>query len=165
MEYFSAFPKIDYNGYTITDISKRVNFIQRIKDNATLYQYHILQDGQRPEDIALQYYNDVKLFWIVCFVNDIVDPFYDWLLTEPQLFIYVSAKYGAENVYTVHHYEAIDGSDLPLGTWVDFGTPFSESITNLAYEISLNEAKRNIKILRPVYVQQVISEFISELGQ
>ena len=165
MEFFNAFPKIKYNGMMISDISKRIDFIRRVKDNATVYQYHILQDGQRPEDVALQYYQDVKLFWIVLFLNDIVDPFYGWLLTDSQLHTYVQNKYGVENVFAVHHYETIEGSDLGIGIWVNFGTPFCEAVTNMAYEQEQNEAKRRIKVLRPVYVQQVVSEFISELGQ
>lgn len=152
--YFLSFPKIVYDGRTITDITKRADFLDRIKKNASLFAYVILKDGDRPEDIAYEYYNDVDLYWIVLFLNEVVDPYKDWLLSSDRLTDHVKAKYGVENVNAIHHYELADG------TWASIGTPFIvKTVSNYDYELSLNEKKRKIKLLKPAYLEQVITEY------
>lgn len=163
MDYFSAFPKITYNGTTITDITIRLDFIQRIKSNLALFEYVQLQDGQRPEDIANIYYSDPSLYWIILYINSVIDPYYGWLLTDSQLFEYVKNKYGVDKVNSVNHYETTTQSDLGAGVWVNLGTPFCDPVTNMEYEQDLNEVKRKIKILKPSYISQVLSEYQKEL--
>src|ERR1035437_10339738 len=108
MELFSHFPQIVYNDQLIKDITIRLDFIQRIKDNISLFQYVQLRGGQRPVDIAEIFYGNPTLYWIVLFINDVVDPYYGWLLTDSQLWSYVNKKYS--DPYATHHYEAITGS-------------------------------------------------------
>jgi hypothetical protein len=162
MEYFSAFPTVvNSDGDTMTNVCIRLNFINKIKNNASIFQYVPIRTGQRPEDIANIYYGDPSLYWIVLWMNDVVDPYYGWLLTDNQLMEYANVKYA--NVYATHHYETIAGSNLPIGTIVNQGTAFSQAITNLAYEQTQNEKKRNIKILQPQYKAQVLAEYQAEL--
>jgi phage-related protein len=163
MEYFSAFPKTTFNNTTITDITVRLNFIKKIKDNAALFEYIILRQDERAEDVAFRYYKDPNLYWIILFINDVVDPYYDWVLSDDALFTFVQDKYGVENVYAVHHYKTTSSSELGEDVWVDFGTPFSIPVSNYDYEQELNEEKRKIKVLKPVYIAQVLSEYKLEL--
>ena len=92
-----------------------------------------------------------------------IDPFHDWLLTEERLLEYISDKYGAENIYSTHHYETTSSSDLGEGVWVSSDEPFSTEVTNYTHESEVNEQKRQIKILKNRYVQQVLSEYDKEL--
>lgn len=163
--YFSAFPQINYKNRVVQDITIRLDFLQRIKDNIALFEFRILQDGERPEDVALDVYGDTNLYWIILYMNDIIDPYHDWLLTEERLLEFITAKYGAENVYAVHHYETNDQSELGAGVWASLGTPFIDPVTNYDYEASLNEEKRTIKVLKNDYVSQVIAEYKKELRE
>lgn len=162
-DYFSSFPTITYQKKEMKNITIRLDFLDRIKNNIALFERHQLRDDERPEDVALNYYGDSALYWIVLYMNDIVDPFYDWLLNEQRLIEYVSNKYGAENVYATHHYETTAQSELGEGVFVDFGTPFSTAVSNYEHEDRENEKKREIKILKRRYVAQVISEYNKEL--
>ena len=161
--FFSQYPKITYNKRTIRDITIRLDFLSKIKNNVTLFQFTNLVDGERPEDIALKYYGDPELFWVVLFCNDIIDPYYDWLLTEARLNEYVVSKYGAENTTKIHHYQTSSESDYGSGVWCSSTEPFAQAITNYEYEKAENEKKRKIKILKNRYIQQVITEYKKEL--
>ena len=160
-EYFSGFPKIVYNGKQIKDITIRLDFLRRIKDNLSIFQYVQIQHGERPEDVANRYYNDPNLYWIVLYMNDIVDPYYDWLLTDDQLHAHALTKY--ENINATHHYETTALSELGEGVIVDSEALSKIAITNLSYEQTQNELKRKIKILKKEYIPQVLAEYRSEL--
>lgn len=158
-QYFEYFPKITFNKTQVRDTTLRLDFIKKIKGNISLFEFIVLKDNQRPEDIALEFYGDPNLYWIVLYMNDVIDPYFDWLLSESRLFDYVADKYGAENVYSTHHYE------LESGLWVDFGTPGAREITNLQYETNLNEEKRKLKVLKNRYIPQVLEEYKRELRE
>jgi hypothetical protein len=155
--YFKNFPKITYLGKTITDITKFAKVLDKVKSYAVAYLTYTIKESERPEDVAYKVYGDADLYWIVLLVNSTMNPWYDWPLSEQELISYVLEKY--ESLYDTHHYETIEGSDLPLGTWVNSGTPFSSAVTNYDYESALNEQKRNIKLLRQGFVKALVDEF------
>lgn len=160
-EYFENFPQvvIDNSGNTITNICLRVNFFQSIKNNASLFELLQINDGERPEDIATLAYDDPTLYWVILWANDITNTFTQWPLNSDELMDYVSQVYGAENIFAIHHYETIENSPLGIGVIVNQGHAFSQSVSNFDYEDGLNEAKRNIKVLDPAYINQVISAY------
>lgn len=163
-DLFANYPTIEINSTIVTDLTVRLDFVSRVKNNISLFQFYQLSDGERPEDVALFEYGDTRLYWLVLMLNDIVDPYYDWLLSEKDLYAYVVSKYGAENVYGVHHYEATESSDLDSGTWVDSDAVFSTPVSNWVYENELNEQKRAIKILNKRLLGQVLAEYTKELS-
>lgn len=158
-DLFSRFPTTKRNGVDVPNLTIRLDFINRIKSNKSVFAYRILQDGQRPEDIALYEYGDTALYWIILMINNISDPFHGWLLTEKQLYDYCVRKYGADKIYSVHHYENADGD------WVNLGSGNTRTVTNMVYETELNESKRKIKILKKEYISQVVAEYNKELGE
>jgi hypothetical protein len=159
MEYFSQFPTIEYDGKKLKNITARVDFLKRIKNNVALFQNIIIPDDKRPEDIAQIYYGDSTLYWIILYINDIINPYFDWPLNEDQLVNYIKEKYGVENVYSTKHYVTTEESELGEGVVVNFGTPFSREVTNYEYEFDLNEDKRKIKLLKRSFIPQVLTEF------
>ena len=162
VEYFSAFPTLVNNdGDIMKNITIRLDFMSRIKNNASIFQYIQISTGQRPEDIANIYYQDPTLYWVVLWMNDIVDPYYEWLLTDDQLYANALQKYS--NIYATHHYQTITGSPLGVGIIVNQDTAYSEAISNIAYEQTQNELKRNIKILQPQYIPELLAEYQAEL--
>lgn len=160
---YNNYPKTIHNKRKISNLTVRLSIINDIKTNFNIFQKFILRAGQSPEDIALEFYNDEELFWLVLMVNNISDPYHGWYMTDSDLDTYVKDKYGPENVYNIHHYETITGSVYPVGTYVDFGAPFSKSVTNYVYEESLNEKRQRIKLLKPSYLPQLLSEIEQQL--
>jgi len=161
MAYFTYFPTIGYdvrgikndsNIQRITDILKRVR--QKLEIiNLAFFEEYFVQDGDTPESLAHQVYDDSQLHWIILYANYMTNPYYDWPLTYFDLQKFVNKKYGVANINAIHHYEDVDGYE------VDSTASGATSVTNFIHEETLNDARRNIKIIRSEYVQQIVSEF------
>lgn len=155
---FSKYPTIKRNNKDVRDLTIRFDIIERVKNNTTLFQYVEINTGQRPEDIAYAFYNDPELFWIILILNDIVDPYHEWHMTDEDLYTYCVEKYGIESIYNIHHYETTEDSEYGAGVWVDANTIYSNPVTNYTYEFNKNEERRKIKILPASYVPQILRE-------
>ena len=162
MAYFRYFNKINYdvrgvknnvNIDVITNILERVrlklNFIQ---NQAFFAQHHII-DGETPEFLAYKYYGDTELHWIILYSQQATNPYYDWPLTYFDLQKFVNKKYGVANINATHHYEDADNYE------VDSTASGATAITNFIYEETLNDAKRNLTVIRSEYVSNVVNEF------
>ena len=81
------------------------------------------------------------------------NPYYDWPMTYFDLQKFVNKKYGVANINAIHHYEDVDGYE------VDSTASGATSVTNFIHEETLNDAKRNLTVIRPEYVNNVVNEF------
>lgn len=113
--YFSQFPKKAYtfdfnkkNPNVVTDIFSRFKISSSILNNTVGYYKYQLRDGDTPEIVAYQKYGDPKLHWVICLVNNLIDPQFDFPLPRSALERYIVKKYGyttIDNAYSnVHHY-------------------------------------------------------------
>ena len=161
MAYFKYFPVIEYDvrgtknelsAQVITDILKRVRKKLEIVNHAYFEQYFV-QDGDTPESLAHQVYDDSTLHWIILYGNYMTNPYYDWPLTYFDLQKFVNKKYGVANINNTHHYEDADKYE------VDSTASGATAITNFVHEETLNDAKRQINIIQPEYTHQIITEF------
>ena len=77
--YFSYFPQIVYdikgdNEFKIvTNILKRLSLRKEIIDSTTVFNLYDVQEGETPESLADELYGDVSYYWIICYMNNIVD--------------------------------------------------------------------------------------------
>ena len=170
MGIFNNYPIIGYDNLATRDISIRVALREQIKENRDLFFYYEVQDRETPEDVAFNHYGDANTHWIILFMNDIIDPFYDWVMSRQELTKFCEAKYGKPSILNgeyqsdgynaIHHweyngiyyYEAPDsgtGRDAPMDS-----IPY----TLFEYEDRLNEAKREIKVLYPEFVGKMKRE-------
>ena len=159
MAYFSYFPTIAYdvrgtkndqNIQLITNILVRIRKKLEIINLAFFEQYFVM-DGDTPESIAHQVYGDSTLHWIIMYGNYMTNPYYDWPLGYRDLQKFVTKKYA--DINGVHHYEDADKYE------VDSTASGATAITNFVYEETLNDAKRQINIIKPEYTQQIVTEF------
>ena len=161
MAYFTYFPTIGYDVrgkkndssvQRITDILKRVR--QKLEIiNLAFFEEDFVQDGDTPESLAHQVYDDSQLHWIILYANYMTNPYYDWPMTYFDLQKFVNKKYGVANINAIHHYEDADGYE------VDSTSAGATSVTNFIHEETLNDAKRNLTIIRSEYVSNVVNEF------
>ena len=154
--------------------------------NVTFDEYYV-QDGERPDIVAYDYYDDYTLDWLVLMTNEIHDPYYEWPLSYEQFNAYLKQKYGSvEYTYqTNHHYEKIlqknkvasDGVYQKIFTektlTVDYQTYITlayedrKSVSIFEYEQDLNEQRRHIYLLDLHYVHLIKDQhpYIFEEGQ
>jgi len=158
MAYFKYFPIITYdvrgkkNQFQIDVITNILVRIRKKLDltNLAYFVEYFVQDGDTPESLAHQVYNDSQLHWIILYTNYMTNPYYDWPLTYFDLQKFVNKKYS--NINATQHYEDADKYE------VDSTASGATAITNFIYEETLNDAKRNIKIIKIEYVAQIIDE-------
>lgn len=91
---------IDGEIHRMTNLTKTSFILNRDK---TLMQ-SIRVDSRTPEQIAHELYNDAKLFWVILFVNNIIDPFTEWHMSSDQLYDYCSNKYGLDKMYDILYF-------------------------------------------------------------
>ena len=168
MSYFKHFPTIDYdptgdkNTKTIKDFLIRLTIKDVVRSNKAVFSKYDVKEGQRPEDVAFEQYGDAGLHWIVLMMNEIVDPYYEWPLGLRDLERFVASKY--TNVNGTHHYEIAQSSgDTNTKIHVDSTTVGATAITNYEYEESVNDVRKQIRLLDPVYINQITAEFLDKV--
>jgi hypothetical protein len=102
-KYFSQFPLTSYRlgdsaGIdTAVKITAGYRLQKSFKENTVIYYSYVIQDGETPEVIAYKVYDDIEKHWIILFMNDIIDPQYQWPLEQRNLIQYIREKYSANS--------------------------------------------------------------------
>tara|TARA_Y100000310_G_scaffold144527_1_gene143777 strand:+ start:244 stop:747 length:504 start_codon:yes stop_codon:yes gene_type:complete len=162
MAYFKHFNQINYdvrgvknnvNIDVITNLLQRVRLKLNFVKNQAFFAQHQIVDGETPEFLAYKYYGNTELHWVILYSHQATNPYYDWPLTYFDLKKFVIKKYGEANINSTHHYEDADKYE------VDSTASGATAITNFLHEETLNDAKRNLTLIRPEYVSNVVKEF------
>lgn len=113
--YFSQFPKIYYDLpvtsttdttlQILTDITINVRIRKQILENITLYDEYDMKEGETPEIVAEKYYGNPELHWAIMLANERYDYHNDFPMSTQELYENTIAKYGADDLNQVHHYE------------------------------------------------------------
>lgn len=166
--YFSLMPKIYYDFVdtdgllttkVVTDITTNVRIIREVLSNITVYDEYDIVDGETPEIIAGKVYGNPLYHWVIMMANDRYDYREDFPLDYTALLKRVETLYGTgdENIYGIHHYEAVfrDGT----AHVVNSNYPEAYSVTNFQYEERINESKRRIKLITKPVLDAVVKEY------
>ena len=167
--YFTKFPYIIYDSVgngefkIVTNLLRRVAIRSKIKVNTLFFDTYDVKEGETPEMIAHKLYGDSELHWIVLLVNNVTERYHQWPKNNNQFLAYINDKYS--NVDATHHYE-ISQTSGDTTIKIDIGTdntdyPAASIVTNAEYEESLEDEKRNIRLLEPSYVGLFVDEFNS----
>ena len=187
--YFRQLPNLDYPSLsndrssvydyeTVKNIFKRAIIRNDIFDEVTAFTKYSVQGDERPDQVADTMYDDSTLDWVVLTTNNIIHVRDEWPMGNQDFLTYLNDKYTAEELTNIHHYETevvrdsngrliqLSGITVPEGhsvTFVDNGVLRTESkiksFSFLEHETNLNDAKRNINILRPEYLNLFLEEF------
>ena len=187
--YFRQLPNLDYPSLsndrssvydyeTVKNIFKRAIIRNDIFDEVTAFTKYSVQGDERPDQVADTMYKDSTLDWVVLTTNNIIHVRDEWPMGNQDFLTYLNDKYTAEELTNIHHYETevvrdsngrliqLSGITVPEGhsvTFVDNGVLRTESkiksFSFLEHETNLNDAKRNINILRPEYLNLFLEEF------
>ena len=103
--YFDKFPLVQYdiskdgNVRLATDILRRVAFREKVLEQAGLFEEYYIEEGETPEIVAEKVYGDPEMHWVVMLFNEIIDPKYDFPLSEAQLEKYLDKTYPGKAYY------------------------------------------------------------------
>jgi hypothetical protein len=171
IQFFAKYPIFPYNlnhGNTSVlcrDIMQRVKMRDFLANNYLIFYPYTIKDHDTPEIIAAKLYDSPQYHWVVLIVNTIIDPNYDWPLSSANFIATLKKRYtteGSDGLYyamqTTHHFEDSNGNPIDETTFN--ALPFSErtSVTIYDWEVSVNEAKRQIRLLDKTFINQIDAE-------
>jgi len=150
---FQNYPHIAYKlpdgeRKILKDMMVRVYYRGGFDDEKATYNFYDVLDGERPEDVSFKAYGSQDYHWVILLFNEMLDPYYDWYMSQSNLLKYVKGKY--DDMNAIKHYVDNEGYINSVGIGV--------AVTNFDYEYELNEKRRRIKILSPIYLKKFIDE-------
>lgn len=93
-KYFDKFPLVDYNGTPAKNILSKVDFTEQTKrDIYSSFDYVLEETGTRADLLSYAYYNSSQYDWLVYLTNGVVDPYFDFHMTEQNFDSYIEKKY------------------------------------------------------------------------
>lgn len=93
--YFEKFPVITYSNNQVVDITKRVTLLDRVSENPYVFYPYEISTEERADQFSNRYYEDPYRSWILYLSNKIIDPYYEWYLTDKQFTDLITKKYGS----------------------------------------------------------------------
>jgi len=184
-------PDVAYNySNSITDpqflivknLWRRNEILDQYLTSLTLFDTHVIQDGETPESISFKYYDNVFFGWTIFFVNEKSNYHRDWPMDSGTLKEYVYNKY--PNPDATSHYETTKVVDALDRTIIEAGkqVPSNFSITyfdgtasagvtvnpvqTVSYyekETRENDARREIKLIRPAHIRDFVDVYARTL--
>ena len=187
--YFRQLPDLDYpslannrtSAYdyqTVKNIFKRAVMRDDIFNEVTAFTKYSVVGDERPDQVANSFYRDSALDWVILTTNNIIHVRDEWPMGSQDFATYINEKYTDQELSNIHHYETEvlrnsrgqlmqpEGLKVPSGhsiTFIDNGVLRTESkikqVTFLEHETNLNDAKRNINILKNEYLTIFLENF------
>ena len=172
---------------TISNYTEVKNLFKKAKlredifsDLSFFTKYQIIGD-ERPDNVAYKIYNDSTLDWLILLSNNIINVQTEWPLSQQSYYNFLIDKYGDEaSLASIHHYETIEVKNTGGATIVPAGlhvpsdysvsyfdyetdtqvtnTNITVAVTNQDYEDRIQDAKRNIFLLKPEYISVVLND-------
>lgn len=196
---FQDFPRIAYtlndseSEEVVVDIFRRVILSKEFLENSYYYETYEVLHGETPEELSYRFYGTPNLYWLILMVNNIVDPRFEWPLSEADLYKNTSAKYGADNVFTINRGVNTDGYQVetfflltedsthlkPVRLVAEDNTldgmknpiayrdsdKIQDFVSNYEVEQNKNEENRSIRIIKSNIVEEILNNFKTLLTQ
>tara|TARA_B100000029_G_scaffold183630_1_gene181196 strand:+ start:4459 stop:5076 length:618 start_codon:yes stop_codon:yes gene_type:complete len=155
---------------------RRGEILKEYKSSLTLFNEYLIQNGEKPEDIALEKYDNPFYNWTILIINDITNYHEQWPRSTMQLQEYVNAKYDNPEATKQHiTTEVKDASNniiVPAGKvvpstfqiayWNGSVTVTANPVypqTYYQYEEELNAKKEKIQIVQPRYIEDFVENY------
>tara|TARA_B100000676_G_scaffold260694_1_gene270549 strand:+ start:319 stop:972 length:654 start_codon:yes stop_codon:yes gene_type:complete len=179
-EYVSRLPDANISDYiNVKNFFKRITLKQDIYQDLSFFTKYKVEGDDRPDNVAFKEYGRSDLDWIVLTSNNILNIQSEWPMPQFEFDKYLIEKYGTyDNLNNTHHHETTElknnddviivqkglrvESNYSITYYENSGmvtqSPVVE-VTNYQYEEQLNDSKRNIFLLKDIYLNVIIDDF------
>lgn len=170
----------------VKNLFRRIKLREDIFQDSTVFEKYQIRGDDRPDNVANQFYGRPDYDWIVLVSNNIVNIQTEWPMPQNTFDTFILNKYGTyQNANAVRHYETREVKNsqgvviVPAGQIVDKGysyTYYEEfqqafvdtgditvEVTNYDYETRIEEAKRNISLLKRRYLPVILDDIEKEM--
>lgn len=181
----AALPDLLYNfGASAVDpkflvsknIWRRAEILREYKSSLAMFDEYIVQNGEKPEDIALKFYENPFYNWTLLVINDIINFHEQWPRSTKQLQEYCSAKYDnpeATKDYITTEVKKGINVIVPAGkvvpstfqiTYYDGSTTVTAnpvaSRSFYQFEESVNAEKERIQLVKPEFIEDFVEAYL-----
>ena len=171
-QYFESFPEITYDNFEVKNILSRVKVSDVAKEFLTNFLPYTIKEGDKPYQVAFDYYDSVDYIWLVYLSNDIIDPVYGWHLDTREFEKYIIKKYGSIGAAkaNLEGYKDNDGTGrkYSVDTFTLSSDPNKSNwvpIYSYDREDEENEAKLTIKLLDKRFANQAQKNLVALLNE
>lgn len=174
--YFQYFDTLVYDQDGV--MQEVVNIVRSVQpaniniSNFYIFQKYQVSSGEIPESISYKLYNTTDYFWTILVINNIVNPFTDWPMSDSQVEALTTKKYGAGNEYEINRWVWTGKDGIhPSGMILDQAqvasisgySPNYMAYTNLSWEIECNTKKKAIIVINPNSIQSFVEAYRNAL--
>ena len=162
------------------NIWRRASVLREYKASVAMFNEYIVQNGERPEDIALRLYKNPFYNWVLLVINDITNYHEQWPRSTQQLQEYCNSKY--DNPLATKDYittEVKKGNDIIVpagkvvpstyqvvyydGNAVVTANPVV-SRSFYQFEEQKNSEKERIQLVKPEFVEDFVENYYMRLA-
>ena len=177
-EFVSRMPDSHISDFiTVKNLFKRGAIEPDILENLSFHTKYKVRGDDRPDNVAFEYYGTSALDWLVLTCNNIVNIQTEWPMLQNDFDRFLLDKYGTyEKLNETHHYETKEIKNtkdviiVPKGlecesdytiTYFDsnverevtvLSADCTTEVTNYTYEEKIEDAKRDIYLLKTKYL-------------
>jgi len=155
--YNDFIPKLEYNGVLISDITHRFTLADGVEKYKGFYSKSLIEQHQTPEAVSHALYGTTDYWWILLAINNVMDPLYDWVMLDSEVHAYTEKLY--DDINGIHHWEDQEYNRYESNN----AEETLEPITNIEYQMWLNDAKLRINTIRPNHIKRIIKELKDNL--
>jgi|GEM_PF-1236675 len=94
-QFFKKFPVINYANKNAINLLSRVTMSKLALSTTQAYYDYTIPDGTRPDNLSFNYYDNPDYVWLIGLTNKIVDPYYDFPISDDNINTLVIKKYGS----------------------------------------------------------------------
>ena len=183
-EYVSRLPDAKISDYiAVKNFFKKAELRPDIFQSLATFQKYQIKGDDRPDNVAEDFYQDSSLDWLVLTCNNIINVQTEWPMSQRDFDRFLLDKYGTyANLESTHHHETLEVKNskgvvmLEKGLEVESDFSFSyydwwlkeqktiatanlvTEVTNYQYEEKIEDAKRNIFLLKVRYLNLVTDD-------
>jgi len=155
---YDKLPRVNYitpYGYReMSDITVRFKVEQTVIDEGAYPINVTINDTDRLEVLADRVYKDSNMNWVVMSLNNLINPYYDWVLSSNSLDNYVNEKYPGYTLFLTD----VGGTKAFEGSFRTNDIVYATTQTNASLQPSIQSSLMNARVVEydPQYCRLVM---------
>lgn len=169
IDYFSNFPEIVYDNQLVKNILLRAALREATRTATDVTLPLTIEYGERTDMIAHDLYKNSGYDWLVKFSAGVIDPYYDWPLTDTDFNKFIILKYNsiasAQNtiLYYTHNTQDVQINPTTYNLLSPGEKSNYTSVSAYDYEYTENENKTISSMISPQFAQTIDNELEKKL--
>jgi len=161
MAHFQYFPQTTFLNQSITNLAIGFKLNNMVKEGTLDLLNHVIDDHDKPDTIAHDYYDSSSYAWLVLLSNKILDPYFEWVMNTYTFEEFIKKKYGSlaaakeTTIHCEHKTKNLTVSANSLTVSNGVSASDYDAIDAYTYWDQINDNRRNIKLVNKAYLPDI----------